>query len=164
MLLVFSFVVFSFWEVSEMVSGQGFIFAQGALKQRPHSRQSRWRARRRAAGSVPIASLISPLVLNLLKVYETYFITPFRVRSRGHSWFLNQTYSSCAGARPLKRTSATRTRQRQVAARRLIATSDFVVARSANPVKNATARRRRGARNGRSGSRGWRRRTRGKSG
>lgn len=85
-----------------MVSGQGFIFAQGALRQRTRSRQSRWRARRRAAGPVPIASLISPLVLNLLKVYEAYFITPFPVRSRGRRWFLCQTYPSCADARPRK--------------------------------------------------------------
>ena len=96
-----------------MVSGQGFIFAQGALRQRPRSRQCRWRARRRAAGSVPISSLISPLVLNLLKVYEAYFITPFPVRSRGHRRFLNQTYSSCAGARPRKRASAARRWQRR---------------------------------------------------
>ena len=89
-----------------MVSGQGFIFAQGALRQRPRPRQCRWRARRRAAGSEPISSLISPLVLNLLKVYEAYFITPFPVRSRGHRRFLNQTYPSCAGARPRKRACA----------------------------------------------------------
>ena len=77
-----------------------------SVKRRSRSRQSRWRARRRAAGSEPISSLISPLVLNLLKVYETYFITPFPVRSRGRRWFLCQTYPSCADARPRKRASA----------------------------------------------------------
>ena len=122
MLLVFSFVVFSFWDVSEMVSGQGFIFAQGALRQRPRSRQCRWRARRRAAGSVPIASLISPLVLSLLKVYEAYFITPFPVRSRGHRRFcqLRSAGLSCRHLSALRGSNNDRRRSRRAGSRRVV--------------------------------------------